>query len=236
VHAHSAQSEHTGLRHDEPTERHGKTSRETGLQLHFPNPSAQLKNISVEDVRRVQRTLSGATDLSHHEIIDRHEIISVRLDLIDIEASMQIYERRHCRMSGNVIVTTNNNSLHSLRKIRSVLLRSLWFADVPSTDEGTTPILPNISKDGLDLSIYEAMSRIGGNLGAEGIRSTAEYIHKSGMDPNGEVYQILSSAIPRLRHAQLEQNKQAKAGNDTFTLCLKNWRQLTRPDEELDAT
>ena len=181
--------------HVPPEPRSGRLEH-GALKLHFLNPRTQLRTVGLEDMRGVLGALWSAYGTRFEEPTAVNGVISTKLVVNGVEATMLLHEARHGKKSGNVRVTSNRNVNNSLRAVRRELMKTIWFTDVAEKQNGRAPILPEISATNERSGIIPAIIKIGSGLGPEGARSIAEYIERSGMSPNGEVASILNTALP----------------------------------------
>jgi hypothetical protein len=78
------------------------------------------------------------------------------------------------------------------------------------------------------------MSTLGTNLGHEGKKALREYVDKSGIDKQGEAYNLFLTLLGSGQKTKADSHEPPNPNNQsTFNLCLKNWRQLTNSDGEI---
>ena len=204
--------------------------------LHFINPNAPLRPTTNTDFLGVLAHLRWCDVLDSHVIHESVDAIEVCVWIGDTVGTLHYYPARHGRMNGNVRLLPQPPKSRTLRMLLKEILASAWFLDATEKTPKQMTILPPICTP-RDNSISDVIREIGKSLGTEGRRQIAEYLDHSGVSKSNRTYLEMMAAIgtssveEEVASQQSPQPSPEPAGkvpmSRSFTLCLKNWRQLT---------
>ena len=225
----------TPIRHiKSPTQRH-----QDGLHLHFLNPRIKFKPVDAEDGSRVLEHLSREHGLQFHgPSFPNDDALTVELNCGDSDAVLFISLSLHGRATGNARLRAGGSRLGPPFDIYRVLLSSAWFSDSCTPNKLPTELLPMISTAPVE-DMVSVMRSLGSRLGVEGKRMLEEFIAGSGADQGGNAHYLLRECVAAAAQADRPRITCGKTGgpgvhcnaggdvNETLTIYLKNWRQLT---------
>ena len=205
---------------------------EDGWPLHFVHPTWPLAPFCASDIYAVLEFLRTDTGMySEQARINEQGTLSVRLWLGECSACLTVYPSNTGRLKGNAHLS---GCKLDLKQLRAVLLRSSWFSDISKYQPRTTTIIPEMSVLEDQTPLEQTMGDLFGNLGTEGIRSLYKVIERSGINKDGDAYRVLSSFLQARRAPGEGAHPNTPCREDgSFSVCLKNWRQLTNSDGDI---
>lgn len=178
-----------------------------GWPLFFRNPDRPMAPVHKLDFTRVATHLQKHHDLEFRNIGEpTTAVMQMKLGVGKGQGNVHLYLSLFGRVGRNSRI--NGGTEERVREVRSVLLKSAWFADAcgcgSKTEEqvaasvfqpGGAVVLPRLSIGSSDEDIMKVLTTVNNRLGKVGKEVMSKYLDQSELPSDSAAYQMLDDVF-----------------------------------------